>query len=61
MAKSDDNLRVINNFILHVTHANEGDHDAETPITLTANDLYRMANDYIAEDWADGVPGDNEN
>jgi hypothetical protein len=61
MAKSEDNLRVIQNFILHITHANEGDHDAKLPMTFTANELYQMANDYIEEDHVDGKPADSEN
>lgn len=54
MKKSELNLMVIQNFILYVTHASEGDTDANTPITLTANELYEMAIDYIEEDHADG-------
>lgn len=61
MAKSEDNLRVIQNFILHVTHCNEGDFDAREPITFTADQLYQMAYDYIQEDWADGKPADDKN
>jgi len=61
MAKSEDNLRVIQNFILHVTHCNERDKDAKEPITFTAEQLYQMAYDYIEEDWVDGKPADSEN
>jgi hypothetical protein len=58
MTKSELNLMVIQNFILHVTHASEGDVDAKTPITLTADDLYTMAAEYIEEDHVDGKDGD---
>ena len=61
MAKSEDNLRVIQNFILHVTRCNEGDFEAGQPINLTADQLYQMAYDYIEEDHVDGKPADSEN
>jgi hypothetical protein len=52
MKKSDKNLDVINNFILHVTHSS--DNTDKTPVELTVEDLYQMAEDYIAEDHVDG-------
>jgi hypothetical protein len=53
--KSQANLGVIENFILHVTHAS-CDHDELFDVgqTFTAKDLYRMAKEYIKEDHADG-------
>lgn len=53
MKKSDLNLAVIQNFILHITHASEQDYD-NTPMSFTADELYRMAVDYIEEDHVDG-------
>lgn len=60
MAKSDNNLMVSENFILHLTHSSENDHNADKPLTLTPNELYQAARDYIEEDHVDGVPGDSE-
>lgn len=58
---------VIENFILHVTHCSEGDSNANSPIPilanqpeLTANKLYEMARNYIAEDHVDGEPADTD-
>jgi len=58
--KSAKNLMVIENFILHATHCNENDNVACLPIDLTANQLYGMARDYIAEDHVDGVEADTD-
>jgi hypothetical protein len=58
MKKSELNLEVINNFILHITHSTEGDFDANDALKLTSNELYQMARDYIEEDHIDGVDGD---
>jgi hypothetical protein len=67
MKKSAKNLMVIENFILHATHCSEGDSNANSPIPilanqpeLTANKLYEMARDYIAEDHVDGVDADTD-
>lgn len=60
MKQSERNLMVIENFILHLTHSNEGDHDADTSTPYTANELYQAAKDYIEEDHADGKPADEE-
>jgi hypothetical protein len=54
MKKSDLNLAVIQNFILHITHASEDDNVSDEPMTFTANELYQMAVDYIEEDHVDG-------
>jgi hypothetical protein len=54
MKKSDLNLVVIQNFILHITHASEDDNVSDEPMTFTANELYQMAVDYIEEDHVDG-------
>ena len=60
MKQSARNLMVIENFILHATHCSENDHNANEELEFTANKLYRMANDYIAEDHADGVEADTD-
>jgi hypothetical protein len=53
--KSQKNLAVIENFILHVTHAScDLDEMFDIPQTFTAKDLYRMAKEYIKEDHVDG-------
>jgi len=56
MTKADQNLMVIQNFILYATHSssNEGDENFRTQITLTPEELYQMAEDYIDEDHVDG-------
>ena len=58
MKNSDRNLMVIRNFILFLSHSEEGDIDADIDLNLTANDLYKLAEDYIEEDHVDGR--DNE-
>jgi hypothetical protein len=65
MKKSDRNLAVIQNFILHITHSSiphdrvDGEDEyATTPMTFTPDELYQMAEDYIQEDHVDGR--DNE-
>jgi hypothetical protein len=60
MKKSELNLEVINNFILHITHSTEGDFDTNDTLKLNANELYQMARDYIEEDHIDGVDGDKK-
>lgn len=61
MKKSDRNLAVIQNFILHMTHSSiphdrvDGwDEYAAIPTTLTPDDMYRIAEEYIEEDHVDG-------
>jgi hypothetical protein len=52
---SQKNLGVIENFILHLTHAScDGDDMFDEPQTFTAKDLYRIAKEYISEDHVDG-------
>ena len=58
MKKSEKNLMVINNFILHATHYDRGDDSGDKPIICTANGLYQSAEDYIEEDHVDGKGGD---
>lgn len=53
MEKSEINLMVIQNFILHITHANEGESKVE--MTFTADQLYRMAKEYIEINHTDGI------
>ena len=54
MKKSDRNLAVIQNFILHMTHSSiphdrvdRWDEYAAIPTTLTPDDMYRIAEEYI--------------
>lgn len=52
MKKSDRNLDVIKNFILHITHSS--DENDSTKSEYTVAQLYQMAFDYIEEDHVDG-------
>jgi len=52
MKKSELNLKVIENFILHITHSS--DVDDTTVHTFTTSELYEMAEEYIDEDHVDG-------
>lgn len=54
MTKAEQNLMVIQNFILYITH------DTHEEITFTTEQLYQMAIDYIDEDHVDGK-GNKEN
>jgi len=56
MKKSDRNLSVIQNFILHLTHCGDHGMDAEFKDvkTYTPELLYQIAKDYIEEDHVDG-------
>tara|TARA_R110000851_G_scaffold28466_2_gene79311 strand:+ start:1247 stop:1603 length:357 start_codon:yes stop_codon:yes gene_type:complete len=56
MKKSEKNLTVIQNFILHLTHSGEHGMDAhyKTHITLTPKIMYQAALDYVNEDHVDG-------
>jgi hypothetical protein len=56
MKKSDENLAVIQNFILHLTHCGEhGMDDAFNEFfMITPEQLYQSALEYIEEDWVDG-------
>lgn len=61
MKHSKKNLAVIQNFILHMTHSsipcdrvNGEDEYAKIPSTLTPDDMYRIAEEYIKEDHVDG-------
>lgn len=65
MKKSDRNLAVIQNFILHITGCSipsdrvDGEDERQYDLMrLTPDELYQMAEDYIDEDHADGR--DNE-
>lgn len=60
MNKAEQNLAVIQNFILHLTHSSQDDHDADEEIVLTPQIMYQSAEDYIAEDHVDGY-GNPEN
>ncbi len=59
MRKSERNLMVLENFILHITHSSEQDNDT-TPITFTPNELYQMAVEYIEEDHVDGKEAEDD-
>ena len=63
MKQSEKNLGVIENFILHLTTNTCGDVDGNVPFTITANELYKSASEYIEEDHVDGKgnPEDNAN
>lgn len=55
MTQADRNLMVLENFILYLTHVScEKDADFRKPQTYTPEELYRVAYDYIEEDWLDG-------
>ena len=56
MKKSDKNLNVIENFILHVTHCNDfkEELDFKRELVFTPELLYQMGNEYIKEDHVDG-------
>ena len=62
MKQSEKNLSVIENFILHLTTNTYGDVDGNVPFTITANELYKSASEYIEEDHVDGKgnPEDEE-
>ena len=60
MTRADENLMVIQNFILHITGVSDGDVDARVPMTFTPEALYALAVDYIEDDHADGK-GNPEN
>jgi hypothetical protein len=60
MTRADENLMVIQNFILHITGVSDGDVDFQTPMTFTPEALYTLAVDYIEDDHADGK-GNPEN
>ena len=60
MTRADENLMVIQNFILHITGVSDGDVDARVPMTFTPEALYTLAVDYIEDDHADGK-GNPEN
>lgn len=61
MTRADENLMVIQNFILHITGVdNAEDVDFGRPMTFTPEALYTLAVDYIEDDHADGK-GNPEN
>ncbi len=61
MTRADENLMVIQNFILHITGVdNVEDVDFGRPMTFTPEALYTLAVDYIEDDHADGK-GNPEN
>jgi hypothetical protein len=60
MTRADENLMVIQNFILHITGVSNGDLHGFVPFTITPEDLYTLAVDYIEDDHADGK-GNPEN
>jgi len=53
---SDNNLSVINNFILHLMHPGGHGLDSNYKLkqTFTAEELYKIATEYIEEDHVDG-------
>ena len=62
MTKAYQNLMVIQNFILHITHSSDkDDENLKTPMIFTPEELYQMADDYIEEDHADGRDNEENN
>ena len=61
MKQSEKNLGVIENFILHLTTNTYGDVDGNVPFTITANELYKSASEYIEEDHVDGKGNPEDN
>jgi hypothetical protein len=59
MKKSSANLSVIQNFILHLTHSNEGEGN-QNKVNLTPDELYAAAIEYIEEDHVDGKGNSND-
>ena len=61
MKKSENNLALIQNFILHITHSSDTDTDVyyKNKMTFTPESLYKSALDYIEEDHIDGKEGDH--
>jgi len=55
MTKAEQNLMIIQNFILYITH------DTTEQITFTTEQLYQLAIDYIEEDWVDGKENKGNN
>jgi hypothetical protein len=55
MTKAEQNLSVIQNFILHITH------DTHEQIIFTTDQLYQLAIDYIEEDHVDGKENKENN
>jgi hypothetical protein len=62
MTKSEANLMVIQNFILHITHVSDvREEDFKKPMTFTPEQLYKMADEYIEEDHVDGKDNEENN
>ena len=57
--RPEDNLTVIENFILHFMHSSEGDAEANDAQLVTPNMMYQAARDYIKDDHVDGYDRDN--
>ncbi len=51
---SEGNLMVLQNFILFLTHCEQGDVEASVKLSYTADELYKIAEEYIEEDHVDG-------
>lgn len=64
MKKSEQNLKVINNFILfftQVSHSSDGeDPKFEEPRTYTGKQIYDLAKIYIEEDHVDGKENEED-
>ncbi len=61
MTKADQNLKVIENFILHVTHCSGLDDGFYKEVVFTPALLYQMAEEYIEEDHVDGRENEENN
>ena len=62
MKKSENNLGVIQNFLLHVTHCDNDDGELywKSVMEITPETLYQMALDYIEEDHVDGKSNEED-
>ena len=61
MKKSEKNLMVLQNFILHITHCSDDKEESfNEKMEFSPKDLYELAESYIEEDHVDGKGADDE-
>lgn len=58
--KPENNLSVIENFILYFMHSSENDNEANDCQLVTPKMMYEAARNYIQEDHVDGYDSDEE-
>lgn len=58
---TDNNLMVLESFILHLTHCSKGDWEANKTVIVTPNELYTRAKEYVENDHVDGANYNNLN